>query len=273
MNALKTPVSYSGSIPKIYDEILGPCYFEPFAIETARRVAACKPQKILEIACGTGRVTNRLQKNLPDAEIMATDISADMIAVAVEKLSGTKNISWKVADALDLPFEDDEFDVIVCQFGVMFFADRKKGVAEAWRVLKDGGTFIMTVWDKLSMSPIAASGRQIMIDFFEGHPPQGLKTAYSMADKKEIEELLEEAGFKNIQIESVNKRCETDSAEKLAFAMVDGSIVLNFIREKDAEAVPVLRKKIAETIVENFGNHPVRSTMQAILATGEKNKK
>jgi ubiquinone/menaquinone biosynthesis C-methylase UbiE len=270
MNALNAPVSYSGSIPKIYDETLGPCYFEPYAIETARRVAACKPQKVLEIACGTGRVTNHLQKNLPNAEILATDISADMMAVAEEKLSGAKNISWMVADALDLPFEDEEFDAVVCQFGLMFFADRKKGMTEARRVLKDGGTFIMTVWDKLSKSPIAASGRQIMIDFFEGNPPQGLKTAYSMADKNELEELLVEAGFKNIQIESVNKRCETDSAEKLAFAMVDGSIVLNFIREKDAEAVPVLRKKIAEAIVENFGNHPVQSTMQAILAIAKK---
>src|SRR4051812_37077043 len=140
---------YSGSIPKIYDRILGPVYFEPFAIETAKRAKRLKPKKILEVACGTGRVTNHLLRLMPDSVISATDISNDMLAVAKQKLKGKKNLTFKAADAMKLPYADESFDMVICQFGLMFFANKEKGVKELWRVLKKDGAFIFVVWDKL----------------------------------------------------------------------------------------------------------------------------
>lgn len=271
MEATQPKILYSGAIVRMYDETLGPVYFEPYAEETAGRVAAIKPLHVLETACGTGRVTVNLHKRLPDTtEITATDISADMMALAQEKLSAANNISWKVADAMNLPYAHESFDVIVCQFGLMFFADKAKAFAEAWRLLRKGGRIIFTTWDKLSLNPVAAAGRNILTDFFDGVPPASLKAAFSMTDKNELQHLAEEAGFTEIKIESVNKPCIAESAEALAMAQVDGSLIANAIREKDADAIPVIREQIAETIAKNFGNHPVKSTMQAIYLTAVK---
>jgi ubiquinone/menaquinone biosynthesis C-methylase UbiE len=265
----QTSIPYSGSIPKIYDEILGPAYFEPYAIETANRVAALMPKNILEIAAGTGRVTNHLQKNLPESCISATDISDDMLAIAKAKMEGAENIGWLVADAMALPFRDNEFDVVVCQFGAMFFPDKSKGFSEVNRVLKKNGIFFLVTWDKLSLNPIAGPGREQLTEFFEGNPPAQLRAAFSMTDKDEMKSLLEQSGFTNIKIESINKPCIAESAEQLAYANIDGSIVLKFVKEKNPDAVPVLRDKLAKTIAEKFGNHPVRSTMQAIFVTSQ----
>jgi ubiquinone/menaquinone biosynthesis C-methylase UbiE len=147
-------VAYTGAIPKLYETILGPVYFEPYAIETAKKVATLQPRQVLETACGTGRVTNQLQKQLAaDTSITATDISPDMLGIAIEKLSTLRNVSFQIADALNLPFADNSFDVVVCQFGAMFFTDKKKGFSEASRVLKKNGKFIFVVWDKLSLKP------------------------------------------------------------------------------------------------------------------------
>jgi ubiquinone/menaquinone biosynthesis C-methylase UbiE len=264
-------VLYSGSIPKMYDKILGPVYFEPYAIETANRVAKFGAKSILEIACGTGRVTNHLRKILPEEiKITATDISVDMLAVAKEKLSSTKNIFWKEADAMNLPFDSHSFDVVVCQFGAMFFSDRKEGFSEVNRVLEKNGKFIFAVWDKMEFNPIALAGRKVLLDFFEGNPPEMLRTAFSMTDKNIIQKLLEECSFRNIKIESVSKPCEAESAELLALASVDGSIVYKFIKERNPDAVEELKNKIAESISEKFGNHPVKSSQQAIIITAEK---
>src|ERR1043165_8615676 len=105
-------LSFSGSIPEMYDNILGPSYFEPFAIETAARVAALNPLSVLETACGTGRVTNHLRQILStEASLIASDISPDMMAIAKRKLMSMENISWPEVDALNLPFNDFRFDV------------------------------------------------------------------------------------------------------------------------------------------------------------------
>jgi len=265
----KSEIIYGGSIPRIYERTLGPVYFEPYAVETARRAKRLKPQKILEVACGTGRVTVQLAERLPKTvRITATDISPDMLAVAKKKLSRDKNVNFKVVDAMKLPFANESFDMVICQFGLMFFSNREKAIKEMWRVLKKDGAFIFVVWDKLFYNPVAAAGREILKDFFDGQPPKALGMAFSMANRTELAKLI--PLNVDVLIETVNKPCIASSARRLAFAQVDGSSIADFVRKKDAEAIPVLKKKIADAIEENFGNHPVESTMQAIYMQGRK---
>src|SRR5688572_21467388 len=144
--------------PRMYDEVMGPVYFEGFAVEMARRLAALHPLQVLETACGTGRLTHQMDLHLPaSVSIMATDIHPAMLSFAIEKFPSSSRIRWQEADALDLPFEDASFDVVACQFGAMFFSDKGKGFAEACRVLKPAGNFLFSVWDKLDHNPMAAA--------------------------------------------------------------------------------------------------------------------
>src|SRR4051812_2837162 len=107
-----------------YDTGPGPTFFAPFATAPAARAARFAPSRILEVAAGSGIATAALADALPDAEIVATDLSPVMVEVGAARVGAA---TWRVADGLHLPFDDAEFDLVACQFGVMFFPDRRAG--------------------------------------------------------------------------------------------------------------------------------------------------
>src|SRR4051794_8772410 len=114
---------FRGSMPQLYDECLVPALFAPFADVTGFRLAPLSPARVLETAAGTGAVTAALAAALPDAAVVATDISDAMLDEAARRLVGGR-VTWRNADAQDLPFDDGSFDAVVCQFGVMFLGDK-----------------------------------------------------------------------------------------------------------------------------------------------------
>ena len=129
---------FSGSVPALYDLHLGPVLFEPYASDLVSRLPSGDRLRVLEIACGTGIVTRRLQEALPDAAIVATDLNEPMIDYARGAVPAP-GILWQQADAQALGFDDGSFDVVVCQFGFMFLPDKVQGFREARRVLASGG--------------------------------------------------------------------------------------------------------------------------------------
>ena len=146
---------FAGSVPEMYDRLMVPLIFEPYARDIVERVVRVRPRQVLETAAGTGVVTRLLASRLPaDARIVATDLNPPMIEVAARQLQDDR-IMWKQADALALPFEDLRFDAVVCQFGAMFFPDKTQGYREAHRVLKPGGRFFFNVWDRIEANEIA----------------------------------------------------------------------------------------------------------------------
>src|SRR5258708_946153 len=127
---------FTGSIPEIYDRFLVPLIFEPYALDLARRLTATDPREILETAAGSGVLTRAIESRLPGyARITVTDLNQPMLDRAMSRQPGNRRIDWKQADALALPFEDERFDAVACQFGVMFFPDKVQGYGEARRVL------------------------------------------------------------------------------------------------------------------------------------------
>jgi ubiquinone/menaquinone biosynthesis C-methylase UbiE len=133
-------VPFENTIPGIYELYLGPYLYEPYALYVISRVKDT-PKHALEIGCGTGRLTNHLAKKIGvDAKLMAIDINPAMLDIAKLKVNDP-NVEFQVADAQNLPFPDNSFDLVVCQFGFMFLPEKQKGFNEAWRVLKPGGQF------------------------------------------------------------------------------------------------------------------------------------
>jgi ubiquinone/menaquinone biosynthesis C-methylase UbiE len=141
--------AFAGSIPELYDRLMVPLIFDSYARDMALRVAAVRPRRILETATGTGAVTRAMTAAMPDAAFVATDLNQAMLDRAQAQHPDAQRVRWQQADALALPFEDASFDTVVCQFGAMFFPDRVKGYGEARRVLKDGGAFLFSVWDRI----------------------------------------------------------------------------------------------------------------------------
>jgi ubiquinone/menaquinone biosynthesis C-methylase UbiE len=132
--------AFKGTFAELYDRYLVPMLFLPYARILADRASNIGARSILEIAAGTGVATQELARALPaETAITATDLSQPMIDIARSK-PGMTNVVWQQADAMRLPFADDNFDLVVCQFGVMFFPDKRASFREASRVLRRGGS-------------------------------------------------------------------------------------------------------------------------------------
>src|SRR5687768_15321238 len=155
-----------------YDNFLGPLFFEPYAIEVSKRIDPLPVSLALEIAAGTGRVTRHIRKRLAaSAKLIASDISGDMLAEAKKKLSHL-DIDWQNIDAQQLPFSDNSVDLVVCCFGYMFVPDKPKAFAEVYRVLKPGGLFLFTTWDKLENNAASYTARSIAMKYLEEPLPE-----------------------------------------------------------------------------------------------------
>lgn len=231
-----TDAAFAGSIPAIYDRHLGPWLFEQYAEEAARRVKALSPKRVLETAAGTGILTEKLAELLPDAEIVATDLNPGMLDVA-QRRCGSGKVTSQAADAQDLPFDAETFDVVVCQFGLMFYPDKVRGNSEAFRVLREGGTYLAIVWDSIDRNPVPQAIDAAVAAEFPDDPPRFIsRTPWGYADRDRIEADLRAAGFSGIEIEAVESTRPLDAAGA-ATGLCQGSPLKAEIEARDPNGV------------------------------------
>ena len=259
---------FAGSIPELYDRHLGPVIFEPYATDLVRRLPKLGDGAILEIAAGTGIVTQKLAAELPMAvRIVATDLNQPMLDHAASK-SGMARVTFRQADALALPFAAAEFDVVVCQFGVMFFPDRVAAYREALRVLKPGGQFILNVWDALSLNPLAEVASNAVAAQFPQNPPQFLaRVPHAYHDDAVIRSDLAAAGFTNIAIDTVALTCRAASHGEPAIGFCQGSPMRNEIEARDPNGLPAATDAAADALAARFGTGAIEAPMQAKVVT------
>jgi ubiquinone/menaquinone biosynthesis C-methylase UbiE len=216
-------VRFSGSIPANYERYMVPLLFRPYAKLLAERAAEFRPAKIVETAAGTGVVTSELAHILPDAEIVATDLNQAMLDVAAERVSAP-NVRFLEANALDLPLDDNSFDLVVCQFGVMFFPDKVAGHAEARRVLRDGGHYLVAIWDEIERNHLSDLAHRTMQSLFPENPPMFMKRGpFSYGDRDQIKRDLKAAGFDRISIDTIELMSRSPSAHDAATGLTYGS--------------------------------------------------
>jgi SAM-dependent methyltransferase len=214
---------FSGSVPVNYDRYLVPLLFQPYAELLADRARDWKPRRILETAAGTGVVTSALAAALPEAEIVATDLNQAMLDVAKQRVT-SRNVAFRQADALDLPFDDGTFDLVICQFGVMFYPDKIKGGAEALRMLRDGGRYLFAVWNRIERNPLSKLANESLREIFPDDPPQFMvRGPFSYHEPDWITRDLHAAGFGEVDIETVELASRSGSAEDGARGLVYGS--------------------------------------------------
>jgi len=256
-------------ISEKYDRYLGPFLFEPFALDLVNRIAAKNYENVLELACGTGRVTRHLRRVLPKAKIVATDSHGDMIRVASQQLPD-ENIQWQVADAQQLDFGDASFNLIVCQFGLMFMRDRSKVLAEIYRILKPGGKFIFNTWDKIENNGAIYLGNQIICSYFPEHPPTNYRLPFTLHQPDLLETNLLATSFKNIKVGAVEKEGISPSAKDAAIGIVEGNPVYNLIVQKDPNLVEVISSAVEQKIAEAYGEHPLKTPLRAWVLEAQK---
>lgn len=256
---------FAGPIPELYDTLMVPMIFDAYAAEMAQRVAACSPGAVLETAAGSGAVTRALAPRLSaGTRYVATDLNQPMLDFAALRQGADRRIEWRQADALDLPFDDASFDVVCCQFGVMFFPDRIAGYAEARRVLRPGGRFVFSVWDRIEENAFAAEVTDAVAEVFPHDPPRFLaRTPHGYHDITLIRDELSRAGFTDIEVETCEKVSRASSARDVATAYCRGTPLRNEIEARDLSLLQFATDRAAEAVAKRHGEGPVAGKIQA----------
>jgi ubiquinone/menaquinone biosynthesis C-methylase UbiE len=264
-------LSSSGNhdIARRYDRHLGPVLFAPYARELATRVARLTPRRVLEIAWCTGIATEALRHALQsDAELVATDLDADMLEVARRKL-GDLNVRWEIADGATLPFGAGTFEVVVCQFGYMFFRDKVAGFREARRVLVDDGTLVFSVWASLDENPYGRVVQEVLAGFFGIAPSQLTNIPFGYHDEARIRADLAAADFVDVRVDVVDLTGEAASAAALATGSVRGSPVLHAIIERGKDALAI-ETELARRLASLGGDEPFTARLRAKVVTARR---
>jgi ubiquinone/menaquinone biosynthesis C-methylase UbiE len=259
---------FKGIVAEYYEKYYSPILFTQPAKDLVSRLPK-DLSAILELACGTGQVTRLMRAKYPNAKITATDLNPDMITVAKKMVIG-KGIDWKTMDAQEISFEDNSFDAVVCQFGVMFFPDKQKSVNEVYRVLKPGGSYLFSTWDKIANQRTSILTRDVIISFFKDDPPTFFDIPFSMYDKAIMEELMKNAGFKDVSVKNVLLEGTSQSAGDAAKGFTMGNPVYFSICERDESMLPEITETIKKKFAAEFGDNQLRIPLSLWVTEGKK---
>ena len=259
--------SFSGSMPEFYDHYLVPLMFRPFARDIAARLSGIDSGGVLELAAGSGVVTRELARSLPPAvKITATDVNPAMLEQA-KTHTGLERVSWQEADALALPFPDEAFRCVVCQFGVMFFPDKQAGFREALRVLKPGGRFLFNVWDNYEGTVFDEARRAVGRCL--GHDPATM-SAPMYNDVDLVSADLTAAGFASVTVEKLIERSHSKSAREAAIANCHGGLVRAHIEKHAPDRLDEFTDAATAARAARFGNGSVDAPLRAVLFTANR---
>lgn len=238
---------FKHSAPSLYDRFMGPLLFEPYAEYLAERLAALKPERILETAAGTGIVTRAISRAIPEAEIVATDINPGVVEWARRHLRSDA-VEFQRADAQELPFEDGAFDLVLCVFGVMFFPDKVRANREARRVLRTGGRYVLVTFDRLDRNPIPKAAGEAVATLFPEDPRYMERGPFSYSDPASVEADLRLAGFDEIELETVELSSRV-TARDAAQGIVLGSPFRAEIERLDSTALERATAVVTEALL------------------------
>ncbi|MET9576458.1 class I SAM-dependent methyltransferase [Streptomyces massasporeus] len=252
---------WSESMPAAYEQYLVPVVFRPFAEDMTTRAAALRPRRILELASGTGVLTAGLLAATPSAEVTATDLNEAMVAFGATRVPGAV---WRQADAQQLPFPDEGFDLVVCQFGVMFFPDRIEAFTEIHRVLAPGGRFLFNTWGPLGTHAFEAALQAGLERAFPVDPPRFFQTVpHGYADPAVVAADLAAAGFAVEDEQELTLQGRAASTADLATGYLTGTPVRAAVEERGDG--PAVRATVIEEMTARLGPGPVTAPMTAYV--------
>ena len=257
---------FTGDIPGYYDRCLGPVMFEPYAADLVSRLPNGEGLRVLETACGSGIVTRRIREALPDsATLVATDLNEGMVDFARAAVLDER-ITWQPADAQALPFQDGAFDVLVCQFGLIFLPDKPLGFREARRVLAPGGRLLANVWLPLEQNEYALTAHRHVTRLFPDDPPRFFETPFGYSDRAALTSDLTLGGWEEFNFDDVRFASPSPTAADLATGFVLGSPLTFQLLERGAD-LPALIADLAAELAALGGAEPFTANLAATVIT------
>ncbi len=237
--------------------------FEAAADSLAHAVAGLSPHDVLETAAGTGALTRALLETCPDATITATDLNQPMLDAAASHDGSSQRVTWQQADAVDLPFGDQTFDIVACQFGVMFFPDRVLGYREAGRVLRPGGSFVFNTWDRIENNEVTSVIQTALVAAAPAEPLLFMsRTPHGYFSTDQILADLTTAGMPGPSITPVDGTSRTTASEA-AMAFCQGTPLRVAIENHSTLDVATATATAEAALLRHFGSGPIDAPIRS----------
>ncbi len=267
----KEVFKFTGEDAEYYDQYLGPILFEPYAKYLAAQIDTSNLQSVLEIACGTGRVTRHICKALPaSVNFVASDISNDMLNVARREVEAD-GIDFKAEDAQNLSFPDNSFDLVICQFGMMFLPDKKKGFDEIFRVLKPGSKFMCLTWDDTVNIPLCKLiVNDLVLPHFQDEDTKRFFVPFAMHDAVKLESWMSNAGFRDVEVKNVVLQSGPHELSNVVQGFFRKHMLGKELKAKDPSAFEPMATKFEEEIPLRFGSDHPTFKLSAFFTVGTK---
>lgn len=190
--------------PETYEQYIVPTWMIDWSSDLIDAGNVGPKKQVLDVACGTGIIARKAVSLVgPDGRIAGVDFNEGMLRVArrCAEQEGATAIEWYQSDVTCMPFSSGEFDTVLCQQGLQFFPDRTVALREMKRVLAPGGTLALSVWGRPKESPHVIAICDVFTDFFGEDSTTIFQVACSLSNHQVLQNLVQEAGFSNIQIQ------------------------------------------------------------------------
>ena len=208
----------SANAAQVYEEIFLPSLFVEWPPRVIEAAGIQSGHRVLDVACGTGVLAGAVAERVgSEGSTVGVDNNEGMLAIAREK---TPEIEWYLAPAESLPLDDDSFDSVVSQFGLMYFEDRRGALVEMMRVLRPGGTLAVVVWDKLENIPAWVVENQVFERVFGAEDEDDAPN--SLGDKQNLQRLFDSAGILDAELRTHEGTARFPSIEAWIYADVKG---------------------------------------------------
>lgn len=245
---INTEWQLTGNMAERYEEFLVPVIFVPWAEELLRRAGQIEGQDLLDLACGTGIVARMAADR--GARVVGSDINAGMLAQAARCSEGL-GVRYEAADAQDLPFEDESFDLIICQQGLQFFPEKAGALAECFRVLRPGGRAIFCTARTVAENPLMHA----QITAFGAHLGEettgAIRAVCGFNDQRQIRDQFDGAGFDPVEIDHVVLDLRAEDGR----TFVDGLMKATPVAERIAQMDGAERAALGDALLSAFGDH------------------
>jgi SAM-dependent methyltransferase len=234
------------SAAEVYEDFFVPALFQEWASRVADAALISSGQRILDVACGTG-VLARIAADRVGASgsVVGLDLNEGMLAVAQRK---APEIEWRQGHAEALPFDSNSFDAVVCQFGLMFFENRRAAIAEMIRVLRQGGHLAIAVWDSLGNTPGYAAITELLERLFGDEAADAMRAPFVLGDTQVLQSLFTTAGVPDSQITTHEGTARFPSISAWVYTDVKGWTLADMIDDAQYQ----LLLKAAENELQRF---------------------
>ena len=260
----------TGTAAQNYEQYFVPAIATPVSGDLLEAADLKQGEHVLDVACGTGLIARLAAGRVgPGGGVTGIDLSPDMIEVArsIDVADGAP-IRWHVGDAAALPFNDDDYDVILCQMGLMFMEDRPAALAEMRRVLRPGGRIVINTPG--AMQPVLQIMEQALAQHINPQLGGFVRAVFSMPDPEPLAALLRDAGLSDVWSKVVVTTLHLPPPAEFLWGYISVTPMAPIVAQAPEEAQAAMERQVVERSEPYMVDGRTRVEQPMVLAGGRK---